>query len=505
VQSRPITTLEVKKKVSNIQGEILLTGQAASPGVASGKVKIIKTMQDLPKIKEGDVLVTKMTNPDMVVTMQKSAAVITDEGGATAHAAIVSREMGIPCVVGTDIATEKLKDDMLVTVDGGQGKIYEGAGEIETIKKEVLPVVKGTRTKIKTIVDLPEFADRAAKSECEAIGLTRIEGIIASNGKHPMHYLKNNTLGEYTKVLEDGISKIVEKFKEMWIRTSDIRSDEYRNLLGAPKEQEVNPMLGFHGIRFSLKFKAIFEAELQAIKNVAEKYPDKKFGIMFPQVISESEIEQAFKIINSKYNKKNILIGCMIETPASVQIIRRICKYVKFISFGTNDLTQYTLAIDRGNSDIQDLYDEAHYAVLSQMRRVINICKEYNVETSICGQAGSKKNIVKYLVKQGINSISVNADMAKEISEYVLELEKGGNKNNHMNNKEKDNSILPVDKTERIKEKIEERKEEVVENKVKQGNKEREQGEYTTVEKKDQKEFEQEEQMKKGTEETNTA
>jgi len=442
VQSRPITTHEISKKVGDVSGEVLLTGLGASPGVSSGRVKVIQSMDDLSKVKEGDVLVTKMTNPDMVVTMQRSAAIITDEGGATAHAAIVSREMGIPAVVGTEKATEILKDGLVVTVDGTNGKVHEGSqgGEIKASKKEVLAVRKGTRTKIKVIVDLPDFAERAAKSEVEAVGLMRLEGIIASSGKHPMAYLNENNTHEYSQVLEKGISKISESFKEVWIRTSDIRSDEYRNLKGAPKEQEINPMLGFHGLRFSLKYPKIFEAELEAIKNVAMKYPDKQFGIMFPQVISEEEMEQAFKLVHQKYNRPNIKIGAMIETPASVQIIRQLCKYVKFISFGTNDLTQYTLAIDRGNTDVQYIYDEMHPAVLSQMRRVIQICREYKVESSICGQAGSKKEMVNYLVEQGIDSISVNSDMAKEISEYILKLEKNIPDRNNSNGNSENNS-----------------------------------------------------------------
>jgi pyruvate, water dikinase len=426
VQSRPVTTLEVKRPTASVQGEVLLTGLGASPGVASGRVKIIETMQDLAKIKEGDVLVTKMTNPDMVVTMQKSAAVVTDEGGATAHAAIVSREMGIPCIVGTEKATSILKDGLVITVDGSNGKVHEGAsgGEIgKVIKKEVLPIIKGTKTKIKVMVDLPDFAERAAKSQAEAVGLLRLEGIIASSGKHPMGFLQENNTQEYSEIIEKGISVIAKYFQEVWIRTSDIRSDEYRNLKGAPKEQEVNPMLGFHGLRFSLKHLPILEAELAAIKRTAENNPDKKFGIMFPQVMSEEEMKEVYKIVHEKYNRPNILIGAMIETPASVQIIRKICKYVKFISFGTNDLTQYTLAIDRGNTDVQYLYDEMHPAILTQLRRVIQICKEYDVESSICGQAGSRKDMVEYLVRQGIDSISVNADVAKEISEFVDHLE----------------------------------------------------------------------------------
>jgi len=202
-------------------------------------------------------------------------------------------------------------------------------------------------------------------------------------------------------------------------------------------------------------------AELDAIKRVAEANPDKIFGIMFPRVISEEEMQEVFKLYRAKYQRDNIKIGAMIETPASVQIIKEICKYVKFISFGTNDLTQYTLAIDRGNSDVQYIYNEMHPAVLSQMKRVIKVCKEYKVESSICGQAGSNKEMVNYLVKQGIDSISVNADMANEISRYVLGLE-GGTSTNQMENEEQ---IDKIDDLDSVEEKIEDKVEDVEEDK----------------------------------------
>ena len=481
VQTRPITTLEHAnlKKSIEVKGTILLSGLAASPGVASGPVKIVLKMEDLSKIKDGDVLVTKMTNPDMVVTMQRAVAVITDEGGATAHAAIVSREMGIPAVVGTDNATQILKDGQIVTIDGTNGKVFEGKTENSEGKKEVLPVVK-TRTKIKVMVDLPHFAERASLSECDSVGLMRLEGIIAESGKHPMHFLKNKDMESYCKVIEKGVEKISKYFKNLWIRTSDIRSDEYRNLEGAPKELEVNPMLGFHGIRFSLKNPEIFEAELEAIRRVAEKYPDKKFGIMFPQIINESEVEEAYKIFK-KYARGNMFIGAMIETPAAVQIIKEICKYVKFISFGTNDLTQYTLAIDRGNSEVQYLYDEMNPAVLSQLKRVIMACKQYKVETSICGQAGSKKEMVQFLVENGIDSISVNADMAHEISLFVQDLEntKNKNPNSNDNNMAKKSKILPIDETTHLEEKENEKVEELKEEKNKDKEKKKESLEIT--------------------------
>jgi len=421
VQSRPITTLEKRVKGNIIQGKVILEGLGASPGISVGSVKIIETMDDLSKIKKGDVLVTKMTNPDMVVSMQKSVAIITDEGGMTSHASIVSREMGIPAVVGTANATSILKDGMKVTVDGGHGKIYEGE-VTETQQTEIKPVVETKKLKIKVIVDLPEFAERAAKSGIDSIGLTRIEGMIASMGNHPLKYEKENRLEDYTKILEKGIEKIIKPFKLMWIRSSDVRSDEYSSLKGAP-EKEINPMMGFHGIRFSLKHLKIFEAELEAIKRVAEKNPHKKIGVMFPLVISIEELKKAKEIAN-KYKTNNMQIGVMIETPAAVQIIKDICEEgVDFISFGTNDLTQFTLAVDRGEDEVQFIYNEMHPAVLNEISHVIKICKKYNVETSICGQAGSKPEMVKKLFEWGINSISVNADAAYDISVLIKDLE----------------------------------------------------------------------------------
>ncbi|MBT4135888.1 phosphoenolpyruvate synthase [archaeon] len=423
LQSRPVTTLKEKKEEDEfeISGTAILEGQSASPGVGAGSVRIIKSMDDLDKIKKGDVLVTEMTNPDMVVAMQKSVAIVTNEGGMTSHAAIVSREMGIPAIVGTETATSVLKDGMKITVDGSSGKVYEGE-VAKTEKVEILPVIKTDKISLKVIVDLPDFAERAALSKIEKVGLTRMEGIIASSGKHPLAFKKEDKLEEYSELLKKGIEKIANYFESVWIRSSDIRTDEYGSLEGAP-EREINPMLGFHGIRFSLKHPEIFRAELEAIKMVAEKNPSKKFGIMFPQIISIEEVREAKKHFN-EIKTDNMEFGVMIETPASVQIIDDICEEgVNFISFGTNDLTQFTLGVDRGNEDVQYLYNELHPAIFSQIEKVIDSCNKHNVETSICGQAGSKKEMVEFLVKKGIKSISVNADAGYEISKLIKEME----------------------------------------------------------------------------------
>jgi pyruvate,water dikinase len=445
VQSRPITTKipATKRKEGSISGNVILEGLGASPGIGVGVVKIIHSMEDLPKIKKGDVLVTTMTNPDMVVSMQKSAAIVTDEGGMTAHASIVSREMGIPAIVGTGDATTVLKEGMKITVDGSEGKVYEGA-VAETQVAEIKKAVDVSKVKLKLIVDLPEFAERAAESGVDAVGLTRIEGIIASSNKHPLLYQKQGNLEDYTELLRAGLEKISLPFKMLWLRSSDIRTDEYSSLDGAP-EREINPMLGLHGIRFSLKHPEIFKAELEAVKQVAEKYPDKKFGIMFPQVISIKEIKET-KQIWDKFKVDNMQFGVMIETPASVQIIDEICEEgVDFVSFGTNDLTQYTLAVDRGEDEVQYLYDELDPAIFSQIKKVIESCKRHNVEVSICGQAGSKPKMAEFLFKQGIDSISVNADAAFDISTLIKRLE--------------DEGVAQEEVKEEVKEKPEQRQE----------------------------------------------
>ncbi len=448
VQTRPVTTIEKRaEEGKEVYGEVILTGLAASPGIASGKIKIIKDIADIYKIQPGDVLVTTMTNPDMVVSMQKSVAIVTDEGGLTAHAAIVSREMGIPAVVGTQEATRKLKEGEIITVDGSTGKIYKGKIS-ETIQKEILPVTAETKTEIKIMVDLPSFAQRAAKTKIKKVGLTRIEGIIAESGKHPEYFLKQNKIQDYEDIIFRGIKGIAKYFEELWIRTSDIRSDEFGSLEGAPEDKEANPMLGMHGIRYGIANPEILKAELKAMKKISDE--GKTIGIMMPQIISVDELKKVKEFLK-EINFTKAKVGIMIETPAAVQLIREFCEEgINFISFGTNDLTQYMLALDRGNEKVQHLYNEMHPAILYQLEYVIRVCRKNKVETSICGQAGSRKEMVKFLVEKGIDSISVNADAAKEISEYVAELEKrlikGTDKEPRQYNPDKEDELIHKNK-----------------------------------------------------------
>ncbi|MCX8193979.1 MAG: phosphoenolpyruvate synthase [Candidatus Pacearchaeota archaeon] len=459
LQSRPVTTIEKETKKVELQGKVLIEGLAASAGIASGVVKIIRDLKDLHKIKEGDILVTRMTNPDMVVTMQKAKAIVTDEGGLTAHAAIVSREIGLPCVVGTKKATQVLIEGTVVTVDGTNGKIYEGIVEpkeiseikpsAETVPKPALakmlipPEVREAfelakkrkegvteeigKTLVKVNCDLPDVAERAAATGADGVGLVRIEFIIAKGGVHPAEYIRRGKGEEYSKLLADGIEKIAKAFqgKSVWVRTSDIRTDEYRNLEGSEQEpEEDNPMLGWHGIRRGLDDREILKAEFKAIKLLHDK-GYKNVGIMLPFVIRVEEVRKAKDLCREigLEPRKDVEFGVMIETPASCMIIEELCQEgIDFISFGTNDLTQLTLGIDRNNERLARLYDEMHPAVLRLLEMVITVCKSYGVKTSICGQAGSRPEMAKFLAKKGINSISANIDSVALIKEAIKEI-----------------------------------------------------------------------------------
>ena len=435
LQARPITTMkkigDIVKSDETFEGKNqILEGQPASPGIGSGKVKIVKSMEDLQKIEEGDVLVAEMTNPDYVSAMKKASAILTDEGGMTSHAAIVSREMGIPAVVGSKEATTKLKDNDEITVDGTTGKIYEGLTKVEKRQELEVPTeIPETKTKIKVNLDISEMAEKASQFKPDGIGLMRLEFIIGQNKIHPMKYMRENREDEYTEMLVREIEKTVHYFKDkpVWIRTSDIRTDEYRELEGGDQEpDELNPMMGLHGIRKSLKELKLFKSELKAIKELREK-GYKNIAILLPMISHLEQIEKTKEILKDM-NMEDIDLGVMIETPAACFIIHEICKDegVNFVSIGSNDLTQFTIGVDRNNAGIQELYDEMHPSVLRLIKKVVKTAKMYKVTSSICGQAASNEDMAKYLVEIGIDSLSVNLDSITKIRKMVSEIEKSG-------------------------------------------------------------------------------
>jgi pyruvate,water dikinase len=375
-----------------------------------------------------------MTTPDMVPAMQRAGAIVTDEGGLTCHAAIVSREMGTPCIVGTEHATQILKDKEIITVHATNGIVYDGVIKTLEIQKQTVPsICTGemplTATEIKIILDLPEMAEKAVFTGADGIGLIRLEIMIAQGGIHPAEYLRKGKEKDYVELLKNGIRKMAKSFshKPVWVRCSDMRSDEYRNLQGGDKEpKESDPMIGWHAIRRLLDEPKILEAEFKA---VAELHAEglKNIGIMLPFIIRTEEVTKAKEIMRKVGLEpcRDIDFGIMIETPASCWIIEDLCKEgISFVSFGTNDLTQLTLGLDRNNERLNKLFDEMHPAVLGEIAKVIKICKKYKVITSVCGQAGSKPEMADFLVHQGIDSISVNVDAVCDIKKLVAKTER---------------------------------------------------------------------------------
>ena len=439
LQSRNITTIgkfsEMRSAAEGTDAAPVLKGLPASPGYASGTVKVIRDISELSKVQKGDVLVTTMTTPDMVPAMERAAAIVTDEGGMTCHAAIVSRELGIPAVVGTEKATEVLKDGDVVTVDAYKGLVYKGVvGETgrEEKKVEVVRPCRGhriTATMVKVNVAMPEAAERAARTGADGVGLLRAEHMITATGKHPAWFVRNGRTDELVEAVKKGIRTVAEKFypKPVWYRTFDARTDEFRNLQGGEEEpEEDNPMLGWHGIRRSLDQPEIITAEFRAIKELREEGID-NVGVMLPFVIHPDELLRAKELAMEVglVPHRDVDFGIMVETPAAaLRIDDFIDEGIDFLSFGTNDLTQLTLGVDRNNALVQKHFDEMHPAVIDLISYVITTAREAGVETSICGQAGSYPSMVRRLVRLGIDSISANIDAVQKIREVVYREER---------------------------------------------------------------------------------
>ena len=444
LQSRPITTIASKKDVAAPatapdKSKILLQGLGAAPGVASGIVRIITSGRELDKVKQGDIMVTKMTMPDMVPGMKRAGAIVTDEGGMACHAAIVSRELGCPAVVGTKKATSVLKDGMEITVDGGKGMVYEGRVALAAQAKPAASAASGaagavvvskpiTATEVKVNVSEPDRAEAAAATLADGVGLLRIEHMILGLGKTPNWYIKNGKTDEYIDELVKGVKTVADAFfpRPVWVRTLDAPTDEFRAMEGGEGEpHEHNPMLGWRGIRRDLTETDHFRLEMRAFKKLHEMGLT-NVGIMLPMVQHVREFQKAKAImVEEGLDLEKIDVGIMVETPgAALTIEDFIADGIDFISFGTNDLTQYTLAVDRNNENVAGLYSELHPAVLKLIEFVVEQCNEAGVKTSICGQAGSYPEMAKRLVEIGITSISANIDAVATVRETVARSEK---------------------------------------------------------------------------------
>jgi pyruvate,water dikinase len=449
VQARPETVVSrrdpniVKKYVLKKKGKVIVEGVSVGDKIGSGVANVIKSVHEINKFKKGDILVTEMTDPDWEPIMKIASAIVTNKGGRTCHAAIVSRELGIPCVVGTLDATKKIKTGQKVTVscaEGDIGKVYDGILKFE--EQEInLKEIPRPKTKIMMNVGNPDEAFELSFIPNDGVGLAREEFIITSYIKaHPKALLnfKNLKDKEAKKQIEDltkgyenkamffidklaqGIGTIAAAFypKDVIVRLSDFKSNEYAGLIGGsefePKED--NPMIGWRGASryYDEKYRDAFALECKAFLKVRNEFGLKNVKIMVPFCRT---VEEGVKVLaEMKKNglergKDGLEVYVMCEIPSNVILADEFCKIFDGFSIGSNDLTQLTLGVDRDSELVSKVYDENNPAVKRLIESVIKTAKQYNRKVGICGQAPSDfPEFAEFLVDCGIDSISLNPD-----------------------------------------------------------------------------------------------
>ncbi len=440
VQSRPVTTLkfaaEGKDEVAKIdpakKGKLILEGLAASPGVASGKVILLKSPKGISKVKDGDILVAVMTNPDYVPAMRRAAAIVTDEGGRTSHAAIVSRELGVPAVVGSLHATKMLRKSELITVDGSEGKVYEGDLTM-MVKAEKIDTSKlKTATKIYMNLGEPQLAREMAQRNVDGVGLLRAEFMIANIGKHPRAFIKERKQKEFINQLAEGLETFAEAFnpRPVVYRFTDFRTNEFKGLKGGAEfeQDEYNPMIGYRGVSRYLEEDDVFEMEIKALKIVRNKKGYKNLHVMFPFVRTVQQLVNVKRLMASYGLRRSgsFKVWMMVEIPSNVISLDEFIDVgLDGVSVGTNDLTMLTLGVDRDNERVANVYNEMDGAVLASLEKVVKTAKKRGVTSSICGQAPSVyPQLVKMLVEWGITSVSLSPDVIEKTRVTVYEAEK---------------------------------------------------------------------------------
>jgi pyruvate,water dikinase len=459
VQSRPETVWSLKKgrererpSVELRERRVVAKGLPASPGVWAGKAKVAKTIEEASKIIEkGDILVTIMTNPDWVPYMRLAGAVVTDEGGMTCHAAIVSRELGIPAIVGTGNATKVMRSGEEYTIDATTGVVYEGIVEeltkrgVEGVKtatpqQVMLPAEQfvPTGTKIYMNLGVPEKISEYANLPFDGIGLMRIEFILSSHiGEHPLYLLEIGEGEKFVNKLAEGIAIVARQVqpRPVVVRFSDFKSNEYRKLKGGEKyePEERNPMLGYRGVSryISPQYEKAFRLECRAIKKVRDEWGLKNVWVMLPFVRTTWEMKRALEIMKEEglERGRDFKVWAMAEVPSVIFMADEFCKYVDGFSIGSNDLTQLILGVDRDSEIMPKLdpryFDERDPAVLKAISHLIKVAHKHGVTVSICGQGPSYlEDLVEWLVRQGIDSISVNPDAVVRIRYLVAQIER---------------------------------------------------------------------------------
>jgi len=430
VQTRPITTLQnAATKKFEITDTPILTGEAASPGFASGPAILIKNQTEINRVKDGQILVITMTTPDFVPAMKKVAGIITDKGGQTSHAAIVSRELGTPCVVGTKTATKDIKEGDIVTIDGSTGRVWSGnllTNLPEPTRQRANALLK-TATKLYVNLGEPELSKAISKRSVDGIGLLRAEFMMANIGIHPKRMIAENRQKEYIEKLASGIVEFCKNFnpRPVIYRASDFKTNEYRSLkFGKLYEpEESNPMLGFRGAGRYLHSPEVFQMELEAIKIVRNKFNLKNIWLMIPFCRTPRELFEVKKLIAGAglLRSPSFKLFMMAEIPSNVILLDKFIDVgIDGISIGSNDLTMLTLGLDRDNSEVSRDFNEMDPAMLWSLKRLITKAKKRGIMVGICGQAPSNHpDLVEKLVKWGITSISVSPDAIDHTREII--------------------------------------------------------------------------------------
>jgi pyruvate, water dikinase len=448
VQSRPITTMVAAKpgveptKAPEAPGAaVLLRGLGAAPGSGSGAAKLLRSLDDAGKLGQGNVLVTHMTSPDWVPLMRKAAAIVTDSGGMTCHAAIVSRELGIPAVVGTGEATKKLRDGEVVTVDATHGLVLEGAAAVSGPARTAAPSPDGrvvasaplvTATKLLVNLSEPSQVERAAKLDVDGVGLVRAELMLveALDGTHPKKLLADGRGEEFVQKMSDALMTFAAGFspRPVTYRTTDFRTNEFRGLKGGEEfePQEANPMIGFRGaLRYTVQ-PDVFNLELQAITRVWDA-GHTNFHVMLPFVRTARELERCRDLIVKAglLSRPDFELWIMAEVPSVLFNLERYAKLgIAGISIGSNDLTQLLLGADRDSETLSGTFDERDPAVTEYIRELVPRARSLGLQTSICGQAPSvHPEYAELLVRAGIDAISVSTDVVERTRRLIAAAE----------------------------------------------------------------------------------
>ncbi len=449
VQARP-ETVQSQKDVNVMEeyellekGKILTKGSSVGSKIGAGNASKIMNIKNIDKFKEGDVLVTEMTDPDWVPIMKRASAIVTNKGGRTCHAAIVSRELGIPCVVGTGDATEKIKDKIPVTVscaEGDDGYVYDGILEFKVNKTDVKDLPR-PKTKIMMNIGSPDHAFQYSMIPNDGVGLAREEFIIDSHIRiHPLALLHfdlikdkktRDVIEELTKGYENKAEYFIDKLaegvailgaaffpKDVIIRFSDFKTNEYANLIGGKQfePEENNPMIGWRGASryYSDEYREAFKLECIALKKVRDEMGITNVKAMIPFCRDLTEAKKVLAIMEEvglKQGENGFEVYVMIEIPSNVILAEQFADLFDGFSIGSNDLTQLTLGVDRDNHTVAHVYDENNEAVKQLIRSVIKTAKQKGVKIGLCGQAPSDyPEFARFLVEEGIDSISLAPD-----------------------------------------------------------------------------------------------